>query len=99
MKLRSRVTKIAEEVFQHGKLTPDKSYDLPKGQKTIADAIDQLLELFKGYGKEIIGEDENLPFKMVLEKNSRDFTLIAIIAMTKNKLRSEQRKKLKEIWT
>ena len=66
MKLRSRITEIVEEVFQHGKLTPNKSYNLPKGQITIADGINQLETLFKqtmGEVRREVNEEEEIDFK------------------------------------
>lgn len=41
------VEKICEELFLHGKYTPDKSYALPEGQITIVEAIDALTALIE----------------------------------------------------
>ena len=89
MKLRSKVTKIVEEVFQHGKLTPDKSYDLPKGQITIADGINQLETLFKQTMGEVIEEADKIPTLP---------TRFFIESMRiKNKLRAFQRARLEKL--
>jgi hypothetical protein len=45
MNLDKQIAEILNAVFEHGKQTPDKSYDLPEGQTTIAEAIVQLKAL------------------------------------------------------
>ena len=91
MKLRSKVTKIVEEVFQHGKLTPNKSYNLPKGQITIVDAINELEALYQQTMGEIIGEADKIPTLP---------TRFFIESMRiKNKLRAFQRARLEKLLT
>lgn len=50
---RQKVEKIAEGIFLHGKLTPDQSYGLPRGQLTVAQAVDQLVQLHEEEIEEI----------------------------------------------
>lgn len=45
--LEQQIEKILDAVFIHGKETPEQSYDLPEGQLTIHDAIEQLTTLIK----------------------------------------------------
>lgn len=40
-----KIAKIIDGVFLHGKETPNKSYDLPEGQYTVADAIDEIIRI------------------------------------------------------
>ena len=45
MNLDKQIEEILNAVFEHGKQTPDKSYDLPEGQITIAEAMDKIKAL------------------------------------------------------
>ena len=80
--LREKITEICEALFKHGKETPNKSYDSPKGQITIVDGIDQLLALVQQTIEEIIGEDD--------KENGN-------LSFYRNYLREDQRARLKDI--
>lgn len=81
--------RICEGLYAHGLKTPNEVVNLPKGQLTIAQAVDSLLLLIKEermrWVKEIVGEDEeeNVP----AHKNNR----------IRNSLRNKQRAKASKL--
>jgi hypothetical protein len=83
--LDEQIAEILNAVFEHGKQTPDKSYDLPEGQTTIAEAIDQLKALILKTCEE------------AYEKGLRDMADDETIAETAIAKFREQRQTLKEL--
>ena len=56
MPKQNKQEQIIEAVFLHGKNTPDKSCNLPDGQMTIIDAINQLNALISQTRQEAVEE-------------------------------------------
>jgi hypothetical protein len=101
--LDEQIAEILNAVFEHGKQTPDKSYDLPKGQTTIAEAIDDLKALILKTCEEVIGGDEDEAWleNQGLYNMNEDLTWNTTNnpRMTRNMLRAQQRQTLKELIT